>query len=58
MSDRLAASPDIYADWYALDTASRRAAIKEQVKYFTVGPGRPGTRSGPMHNVIPAWRED
>ena len=58
VSDALAASADILAAWSGLDTAGRRAAIKEQVARITIGPGHTGTRDGPMHNVTVTWRED
>ncbi|MGH3277125.1 MAG: recombinase family protein [Streptosporangiaceae bacterium] len=58
VSDGLAAAADIRAAWIELDTASKRAAIKEQVERITIGPGLPGTRHGAMHNVTPEWRED
>jgi len=60
VSDKLAASTDIYAAWNELDAAGRRAAIREQVEYITVGPGLAGPRSraGALHNVVPKWRDD
>jgi DNA invertase Pin-like site-specific DNA recombinase len=57
VSDALGAATDIYAAWNDLDVAGRRAAIREQVEGFTVGPGLPGSRGAPMHNVTPTWRE-
>jgi site-specific DNA recombinase len=56
VSDALAASRDIEAAWFALDMEGRRAAIREQVEGFTVGPGFPGNRY-PMSNITPVWRE-
>jgi hypothetical protein len=58
VSDGLASSTDIRAAWHELDTAGRRAAIKEQVARITIGPGIPGTRYGPMHNVAVEWRRE
>jgi DNA invertase Pin-like site-specific DNA recombinase len=57
VSDALSAAADIEAAWIRLDIAGRRAAIREQVECFTVGPGFPGNRI-PMDNVTPKWRED
>ena len=58
-SDALVASGDILAAWIELDTAGRRAVIKEQVEYITVGPGLHSRSKGAaLHNVIPKWRED
>ena len=56
---RWSASGDILAAWIALDTAGRRAVIKEQVEYITVGPGlHSRSRGAALHNVTPKWRED
>ena len=58
-SDALVRSGDILAAWIALDTAGRRAVIKEQVEYITVGPGlHSRSRGAALHNVTPKWRED
>jgi DNA invertase Pin-like site-specific DNA recombinase len=56
----LVASGDILAAWNALDVAGKRAVLKENVEYITVGPGLAGTRSpdGALHNVVVKWRED
>ena len=58
-SDALTRSGDILAAWIALDTAGRRAVIKEQIEYITVGPGlHTRSKTAALHNVTPKWRED
>ena len=56
VSDALAAAADIETAWNKLDVAGKRAAIREQVECFVVGPNLSGSRI-PMRNVTPKWRE-
>jgi DNA invertase Pin-like site-specific DNA recombinase len=58
-SDALARCGDILAAWIGLDPAGRRAVVKEQVEYITVGPGlHSRSRAAALYNVTPKWRED
>lgn len=57
-SQALVSSGDVLAAWIGLDTAGRRAVIREQIEKITVGPGLPGPKQASMHNVRIRWRPE